>query len=457
MILMRLTSLIILFVFFNGFSQQEKIKVDSTMILLNDFKAAGILDSLFDASILNLKNRRRQVDKQSLYKGSVNLDTIKKRLAYLDSKTPIDIVYNPIIGHFINTYLDRRRSSYKKLIKRSSYYFPMFEEILDKEGVPLEMKYLSIIESALLPRAKSSAGASGIWQFMFSTGKIYDLEVSSYVDERLAPLRATNAAAKYLKSLYDIFGDWTLAMAAYNSGPGNVTKAIRRSGGYTNFWNIRPFLPKETANYIPAFFATLYIFEYAQSHGIALDEPQFNFLKTDTVQIRQTIHFDHLTEIFGITTDELEFLNPSYKLNIIPKIEGRDYTLRLPLNYIGLFIANEDEVYAYAQKEINSREKPLPKFYKMDSKIIYRVVSGDYLGKIAQKFKVKVSEIKRWNNLKTDNINIGDKLIIYTRNLEYQTSLLFNNLHNRTETNIKKTFMKESAREIINIFDHKTD
>ena len=317
---MRLTSLIILFVFFNGFSQQEKVKVDSTMILLNDFKAAGILDSLFEASILNLKNRRRQVDKQSLYKGSVNLDTIKKRLAYLDSKTPIDIVYNPIIGHFINTYLDRRRSSYKKLIKRSSYYFPMFEEILDKEGVPLEMKYLSIIESALLPRAKSSAGASGIWQFMFSTGKIYDLEVSSYVDERLAPLRATNAAAKYLKSLYDIFGDWTLAMAAYNSGPGNVTKAIRRSGGYTNFWNIRPFLPKETANYIPAFFATLYIFEYAQSHGIALDEPQFNFLKTDTVQIRQTIHFDHLTEIFGITTDELEFLNPSYKLNIIPNI-----------------------------------------------------------------------------------------------------------------------------------------
>ena len=452
MILMRLTSLIILFIFFNGFSQQEKIKVDSTMILLNDFKAAGILDSLFETNILDLKNRRYKADKQPLYKESVNLDTIKKRLAYLDAKTPIDIVYNPIIGHFINTYLDRRRSSYKKLIKRSGYYFPMFEEILDKEGVPLEMKYLAIVESALLPRAKSSAGASGLWQFMFSTGKIYDLQVSSYIDERLAPLRATNAAAKYLKSLYDIFGDWTLAMAAYNSGPGNVTKAIRRSGGYTNFWNIRAFLPKETANYIPAFFATLYIFEYAQSHGIVLEEPQFNFLKTDTVQIRQTIHFDHLKDIFGITTDELEFLNPAYKLNIIPNIEGRNYTLRLPLKDVGLFIANEEEVYAYAQEEIDSREKPLPKFYKMDSKIIYRVVSGDYLGKIAQKFKVKVSEIKRWNNLKTDNINIGDKLIIYTRNLEDQTSLLFNNQHNRTEKNIKKTFMKESVREVINSF-----
>ena len=452
MILMRLTSLIIVFVFFNGFSQQEKIKVDSTTILLNDFKAAGILDSLFEASILDLDNRRHEVDNQPLYKGSINLDTIKKRLAYLDSKTPIDIAYNPIIGHFINTYLDRRRSSYRKLLKRSGYYFPMFEEILAREGVPLEMKYLSIVESALLPRAKSSAGASGLWQFMFSTGKIYDLQVSSYVDERLAPLRATNAAAKYLKSLYDIFGDWTLAMAAYNSGPGNVTKAIRRSGGYTNFWNIRPFLPKETANYIPAFFATLYIFEYAKSHGIVLEEPQFNFLKTDTVQIRQTIHFDHLTDIFGITTDELEFLNPSYKLNIIPNIEERNYTLRLPLKYIGLFITNEEEVYAYAQKEIDGREEPLPKFYKMDSKIIYRVVSGDYLGKIAQKFKVKVNEIKRWNNLKTDNINIGDKLIIYTRNLDYQTSLLFNNQHNRIETNIKGTFMKESIQKTINNF-----
>jgi membrane-bound lytic murein transglycosylase D len=292
----------------------------------------------------------------------------------------------------------------------------MFEEVLDKHNLPLEIKYLAVVESALKPRAKSRVGATGLWQFMFTTGKQYGLEVSSYVDERFDPLRSTNAAAKYLASLYKIFGDWDLALAAYNSGPGNVTKAIRRSGGYQNYWNIRPFLPSETAGYLPAFLATLYLFEYAEAHGLQPDKTQLQIKATDTIHIKQMISLDQVAELTGTKIEILQQLNPSYKLDIIPVLDNKTYALRLPIEKVGGFIQNETQIYATAKAEFEAREKPLPQFFEIDSKIRYKVKSGDYLGKIARKFRVRVSQIKKWNGLRTNDIKIGQRLTIYSRN-----------------------------------------
>ena len=342
-------------------------------------------------------------------------DTLKKRLAELDARTPFNIEYNPSLESVIKSYLKNRRKSMTKLMVLSDYYFPMFEKELDNHNIPLEIKYLSIVESALKPKAKSRVGATGLWQFMFTTGKQFGLDVSSYVDERSDPLKSTEAACKYLSSLYKIFGDWDLALAAYNSGPGNVTKAIRRSGGYKNYWNIRGHLPRETAGYLPAFLATMYIFEYAEEHGFQPVRPERTYIETDTIIVKKMISLEHVSELTGINIEELQFLNPSYKLDIIPVIKGENYSLRLPIEHVGSFVNNEEKIYEYATAEFNKREKPLPQFVNNDTKIRYRVKSGDYLGKIARRYGVRVSQIKRWNGLRSNNLRIGQRLTIYPR------------------------------------------
>ncbi|GAB5565116.1 MAG: hypothetical protein Wins2KO_21790 [Winogradskyella sp.] len=343
-------------------------------------------------------------------------DTLKARLERLNARTPFNVEYNPQLESVIKKYLKHRRKSLERLMGLSHFYFPMFEQEFDNYNIPLEMKYLSIVESALKPKARSRVGATGLWQFMFVTGKEYNLEVSSYVDERSDPERATTAAAQYLSRLYKIFGDWDLALAAYNSGPGNVNKAIRRSGGYQNYWNIRPFLPRETAGYVPSFLATMYIFEFAKEHGFKPERPPFQHVQTDTVHVKQMITLDQVSEVTGINIEELQFLNPSYKLDIIPKIEGKTYALRLPREAIGIFTTHEEKIYAFAKSEFDKREKPLPELVKVDTKIRYRVRSGDYLGKIARKYGVRVSQIKRWNGLRSNNLRIGQRLTIYPRN-----------------------------------------
>lgn len=342
-------------------------------------------------------------------------DTLKARLKELNARTPFNIEYNPSLESVIKSYLKNRRSSMEKLMSLSDYYFPLFEESLDNHDIPLEVKYLAIVESALKPRAKSRVGATGLWQFMFGTGKEYGLNVSSYVDERSDPVKSTVAASKYLARLYKIFGDWDLALAAYNSGPGNVSKAIRRSGGYQNYWNIRPYLPRETAGYLPAFLATMYIFEFAEEHGFKKQRPSFHYVETDTIHVKKMITLDQVSELLEVPIEQLQFLNPSYKLDIIPFIKGEDYTLRLPRNVVGKFVTNEEQVYAFAEKEFNKREKPLPQFFDSNSKVRYRVRSGDYLGKIARKYGVRVSQIKQWNGLRSNNLKIGQRLTIYPR------------------------------------------
>ena len=368
-------------------------------------------NSLFDSIYKSVS----ELDYEEVYFPELPTDTLKKRLAELDAKTPFNIAYNPSLESVIKGYLKRRRHSMEKLMALSSYYFPMFEKELDNHNIPLEIKYLAIVESALKPRAKSRVGATGIWQFMFATGKQFGLDVSSYVDERSDPLKSTEAACKYLASLYKIFGDWDLALAAYNSGPGNVSKAIRRSGGYTNYWNIRGHLPRETAGYLPSFLATMYIFEYAEEHGLRQARPQFHYIETDTIHVKKMISLEQVSEVTGIKIEELQFLNPSYKLDIIPVIEGENYYLRLPVEKVGAFVNNEDKIYTYAQAEFNKREKPMPQFFNSESKITYRVRSGDYLGKIARRYGVRVSQIRQWNGLRSNNIKIGQRLTIYPR------------------------------------------
>ena len=342
-------------------------------------------------------------------------DLLKERIALLDSQTPFNFEYNPSLEKIIKHYLKNRPQTLSNLMGKARYYFPMFEEHLAKYDIPMELKYLAIVESALIPDAKSRVGAKGLWQFMYGTGMEYDLKVSSYVDERSDPIKSTEAACQYLSKLYGIFNDWDLALAAYNSGPGNVNKAIRRSGGQKNYWNIRHYLPRETAGYLPAFYATYYIFEYANEHQLYPKNEMLHAFETDTIVVKRQITFDQVNSILGTDTELLTFLNPQYKLKIIPVIKDRNYTLRIPKYLSGTFVSNEEQIYAYAEVEDAKREKPLPKYFEANDRIRYKVRSGDYLGKIANKYGVSVNSIKKWNGLKSNNLYVGQRLTIYPR------------------------------------------
>jgi membrane-bound lytic murein transglycosylase D len=405
-------------------SQQTIIRgtqKDSIAFRLADEPLAARMDSLWRRELSrydlfdSINNMVHNMDYNEEVIIDLPTDTLKKRLELLNARTPFNVEYNASLESVIRTYLKRHKPTMERLMAVSEFYFPMFEESLDKYDIPLEMKYLAIVESALRPRAKSRVGATGLWQFMFATGKMYDLDVSSYVDERMDPIKSTEAACQYLAKLYKMFGDWDLALASYNSGPGNVSKAIRRSGGYTNYWNIRGNLPRETAGYVPAFLATMYLFEYADEHGYQPEKPPINYLATDTIRIRQMISLDQISETTGVSMEEVQFLNPSYKLDIIPVVKGKDYYLRLPSEVSGKFVNNEDAIYAFAKAEFDKREKPLPQFFKADSKVRYRVKSGDYLGKIANKYGVRVSQIKKWNGLRSNNLKVGQRLTVYPR------------------------------------------
>ena len=348
-------------------------------------------------------------------------EVLKERLRKLNEKTPFNVEYNPVLEQVIKSFLKNRRSSLERLMSLSDYYFPMFEQEMSNQKIPLEMKYLAIIESALNPKARSRAGATGLWQFMYATGKSYGLEVNNYVDERSDPLRSTKAAAKYLNELYKIFGDWDLTLAAYNSGPGNVTKAIRRSNGKTNYWNLRPYLPRETAGYVPAFLATLYIFEYAKEHGFKPQKRANHLFQTDTIRVKQAIPFKDIAEITGMDVQDIQFFNPSYQLDVVPYVEGRNYAVRLPISEIGKFVANEQAIYNYLNEQKAQREQILPEVAKGEQyaggkstkKTIYTVKKGDNLGKIASRHGVSINNLKRWNRMKSNKVRVGQRLSIY--------------------------------------------
>jgi membrane-bound lytic murein transglycosylase D len=376
------------------------------------------------------------IDEEVAY--SLSSDVVKKRLAKLDARSPFQIEYNPALENTIKAFLKNRKKAFERLMAISEYYFPMFEEHLAKYNIPMELKYLAIVESALNPTAKSRVGASGLWQFMYPTGKQYNLEVNSYVDERYDPLKATEAACQYLSNLYGIFGDWSLVLASYNAGPGNVSKAIRRSGGSQNYWNIRKNLPRETANYVPAFLATMYLYEYRKEHGLQPKKAVITYFETDTIQIKKQVSFKQISELLDIPVHQLEFLNPIYKLKIIPYEQDKPHFLRLPKNKIGLFVSNEDKIYAYIDyldalnEKIKIEVRPTAKdslvsvpqdivavpLNSEENVSFYKVQRGDHLKKIADKFEVTVSELKQWNALKTTTLFAGNRLKIYAKKKE---------------------------------------
>jgi len=398
-----------------------KVLPGSTKIKLQDMALARRYDSLWLDELYNnelfeqIYGSITAMTYEPVEYVELPTDTLKARLAEINSRTPFNVEYNPALESVIKNYLKNRRSTMGRLMALSDYYFPMFEQALDKYNIPLELKYLAIVESALRPTAESRVGATGLWQFMFSTGKMFGLNVNSYVDDRSDPLKATDAACKYLQALHKRLGDWDLALAAYNSGPGNVSKAIRRSGGRINYWNIRQHLPRETAGYVPAFLATMYIFEYSKQHGFNSDGPRIPYIATDTIHIKKQIALEHVAHLTEIDLAEVAFLNPQYKLGIIPVVKNQTYTLRLPIDKVGVFVANQDTIYAYAQQAFNKREKPLPELNDLDKKIYYKVQSGDYLGKIAARFGVRISQIKRWNSLRNNNLRVGKRLVIFPR------------------------------------------
>ncbi|WP_300433670.1 lytic transglycosylase domain-containing protein [Christiangramia sp.] len=394
---------------------------DSSKVKLEDLPQAKTIDSLWKLELTNSelfenmqKSIREQDYEEVVYK-DLPTDTLKARLAKLNARTPFNVEYNPILESVIKSYLKRNKQGMERLMALSSYYFPMFEQELDKYDIPLEIKYLAIVESALNPRAKSRVGATGLWQFMFTTGKMHGLDVSSYVDERMDPERATEAAAQYLASLYKVFGDWDLVLASYNSGPGNVSKAIRRSGGSTDYWHLRRFLPRETAGYVPAFLATLYLFEYADEHNFQPSKPDVVYFETDTIKVKQLLSFDQISKVTGVEKEMLQFLNPSYKLDIIPFVEDEQYSVRLPKPATGKFVSNESAIYDFIENQMVEEKKALPKYVETEDRIRYKVRSGDYLGKIAEKYGVGISSIKRWNNMRGNTLRIGQYLTIYPR------------------------------------------
>ena len=324
----------------------------------------------------------------------------------------ITLPYNDIVKNYIILYSEKMPTKMAHMLGLSKYYMPIFEETFSKYDMPEELKAMAIIESALNPVAVSRVGAKGMWQFMYSTAKMYGLHIDSFVDERLDPVKSADAAARYMMDAYRIFGDWSLAIASYNCGAGNVNKAIRRSGGSRAFWDIWPYLPRETRGYVPAFVGALYAMHYHKEHGIkpeAVGMPA----QVDTFRINKQLHLKQVSDLTGAPLEELKNLNPQYRHDIIPGT-SREYILRMPYTYTNAFIEQEDSIYRHKVDEyFNPTTIKKIQDGGDGERIIYRVKSGDYLGKIASSHRCTVEQIKRWNNLKSNNINIGQRLVIY--------------------------------------------
>lgn len=355
------------------------------------------------------------------YVQEINLDSVKLTSSIPDSvyirrlkemNSFITLPYNDIVRGYLIHYSEKMKSGMKRIIGLSSYYMPIFQETFDRHGLPEELKAMAIIESALNPTAVSRAGAKGMWQFMYNTAKLYGLHIDSFVDERLDPVKSADAAARYLKDAYKIFGDWNLAIASYNCGAGNVQKAIKRAGS-RQFWDIWPFLPRETRGYVPAFVGALYALKYHKEHGIeALAVPMP--AHADTFKIRKMVHLKQVSELTGAPLEELQSLNPQYRHNIIPG-NDREYILRIPYKFTDAFIAHEDSLHRHKDSiYFNPLTIKKIKDGGDGQRIVYKVKSGDYLGKIATRYRVTVTQIKKWNGLKSNNISIGQRLVIYS-------------------------------------------
>lgn len=395
-------------------SSEGDVKMDSNVSVPADFDST--LDFMLKSFVIQ---RAKSSDCLSNTEFNAVSDSIYKvRL----SKMPclMEMPFNASVKTFIDLYTVRKRRQVEYMLGMSEYYFPLFEQVLGANNLPLELKYLSIIESALNTTAVSSMGAAGLWQLMIPTARMYGLEINSLVDERLSPLKATKAAAHFLKDLYSIYGDWNLVIASYNCGPGNVNKAIRRAGGKRDFWTIYPYLPKETRGYVPVFIAANYSLHYAHEHNMCPAIVNMPFM-TDTIMIHQRIHLRQVAEVLKLPLEEVRLLNPQYRKDIIPG-NIKPYALSLPLNYANRFIDKYDDIVSYKSDSlINNRrsEIEIPHFIPTSSSpggseraIYHKVKRGQNLGYIADKYGVSLTKLKKWNLLRSSKIRVGQKLKI---------------------------------------------
>lgn len=378
-----------------------------------------ITDSLLNIWYLhrqvNEDNSNEMYDMDSVhFTSNVSDAVMKERLENMNSF--ITLPYDEKVRNFMVLYSEKMPSKMSNILGLCQYYMPIFEETFSQYNLPDELKYVAIIESALNPTAVSRAGAKGMWQFMTKTAKSYGLEINSFVDERLDPFKSSDAAARYLEDSYNLFGDWNLAISSYNCGPGNVNKAIRRSGK-RDFWSVYEYLPRETRGYVPAFVGAMYAIHYSKEYGIVPNNVQLP-VQVDTFMIRKNLHLQQVSELVGIPLDELKGLNPQYIKDIIPG-NTKPYVLRIPYNYTSAFLANEDSLYTYRAEEflnpqtLVSSKPSTSESSSAGSRISYKVRSGDSLGKIASRHHVTVAQLKSWNHLRSNTIRVGQRLYIY--------------------------------------------
>lgn len=405
----------------DNYGKEEAIDVPEAM----NFEVDSLLNLYYSKTYLQPDNDCNLKDENVTYPKDVYIERLKRL------PNVMEMPYNDIVQKFIDRYTGRLRHSVSYMLGASNFYTPIFEEALEAYGLPLELKYLPVIESALNPQATSRVGAAGLWQFMVATGKQYGLEVNSLVDERRDPVKSSYAAAQYLRDLYKIFGDWSLVIAAYNCGPENINKAIHRANGEADYWKIYPYLPRETRGYVPAFIAANYVMNYYCEHNICPMRTQLP-AKTDTIIVSRDVHLKQIAEVCGVDIDELRSLNPQYRRDIVNG-SNKPSVIRMPATMTNTFIANEDSIYNYqaetlftrrslvevdnsskvsssskssSSKKSSSRKK---RTRRTRSKSV-TIRKGDTLSEIAERNNTTVSKLRRLNNIKGNNIRAGKKI-----------------------------------------------
>lgn len=403
-----------MFLFFAGFAQEPAST--ETSAPANYDPIAATLDSLVNLNYIQRLNFASEGTQQNNFQPyevpSYSDEVYSARISKIQS--PMALVYNQQVREYIDMYALRKRGLTERVMGLAQLYFPLFEQALDQNDLPLEFKYLSIVESALNPVAKSRVGATGLWQFMLQTGKLYNLKVNSYIDERRDPVKSTQAACEYFKNMYSIYHDWLLVIASYNCGAGNVNKAIARSGGKTNFWEISKYLPRETRGYVPAFIAVTYLMNYSTEHNLNAVPPVISFYEADTVMVDQQVSLRDVADVIDVPLDLLSYLNPLYKRGVIPEA-SEPQVLRLPTNKINAYLANLDKLFTpETQPDFSAGiDEPLTDYITKQIKKYHIVKRGEHLYAIADKYNCSINDIKRWNKFKGTRVYKGQRLLVY--------------------------------------------